>query len=171
MKKQLLLVLLLLFYLKAQSTPLFDSVKNFTGSVLQYGKIEVGVASFQLNPSPLINPYDPADVSMYALFTDPNGKTYRRDAFWYQPFSRCNTCANNINLTSCEWKDTTENDIPNDPNRYLTPQTTSFPWRVRFAPNEVGTWSYKVIVHSILGNDTSASSTFSVSSSNHKGFS
>lgn len=78
---------LLLLSTQADAT-LIDSVKNLTGaSVARYSKFEVGIASADLTPQNLINPYSSVDVNMYAIFTAPNGKKYRRDAFWYQPFN------------------------------------------------------------------------------------
>src|SRR5439155_10411631 len=34
------------------------------------------------------NPFDPDDINPYVVFTAPNGKTVRIDAFLYQPFLR-----------------------------------------------------------------------------------
>lgn len=153
-----------------QAIALIDSVKTLTGaSCSKYAKCEVGIASFQLRPENFINPYNPSDVDMYAIFTAPSGKQYRRDAFWYEPYQRCDTCANNV-VQACGWKDTTEYMNPSDQRAFMKPLTTNYPWRVRFAPPETGSWSYKVYVHSIFGTDSSASNSFTVTNDTLKGY-
>ncbi|MFH0952839.1 MAG: DUF5060 domain-containing protein [Verrucomicrobiota bacterium] len=42
-------------------------------------------------------------------------------------------------------------------------------WRVRFAPNEVGTWSYQVRVSNRYGTNTASSSTFECTAGSHHG--
>lgn len=77
MKVRFLCILLLLS--KQIHATLIDSVRIMTsGTVGKYEKFEVGVASLTLIPSPTINVYNPSHVNMYAIFTAPNGKKYRR---------------------------------------------------------------------------------------------
>jgi hypothetical protein len=107
---------------------------------------------------------------MYAIFTDPNGKRYKANAFWYQPFSRCNACPNDIILpNSCSWADAAER-MPPDPMAYLTETGTPFPWRIRFTPQVAGFWTYRVYVRSKYGRDATVSKSFHVAPSDNKGF-
>ena len=126
---------------------LFNSVATVTGgSVAKYSKFEVGISLIPV----ITNPYDPNEVDIYAIFTSPGGKKYSRDAFWYRDYSRCNTC---INPTTQGLQDTcgSFNEVPEiyppNANAYLTDQNTIFPWRVRFAPDATGTWTYFVVAH------------------------
>ncbi len=68
------------------------------------------------------NPYDPAELTLDALFTSPSGKTSRVPAFWYVPFAR----------------DTSGSQ------ESIRPEGDGW-WKVRFAPSEEGKWSYKLV--------------------------
>lgn len=173
MRNCLLFALLLIFPVSSKAISLIDSVKNILGTTItKYQKFEVGIASTILDPSssPVLNQFDPTSVDMYAIFLSPTGRQYRRDAFWYQPFERCNTCPNNIIQTCCGWNDVPERLNPADPDAYLRTAHTSYPWRIRFAPPEAGSWSYKVYVHSVFGTDSSASYSFTATNSSEKGY-
>jgi len=69
------------------------------------------------------NPYDSLEISLSAVFTAPGGRKLTIPGFWYQPYTVTEGTTDPYgNLTSA-----------GDPG-----------WRVRFAPDEVGTWVYKV---------------------------
>lgn len=71
------------------------------------------------------NPYDPAQISVTGTFTAPSGRNLTIPGFWYQPYGVTNGIS--------------------DP--YLNLNPTGEPgWRLRFSPDEVGTWTYKVQV-------------------------
>jgi hypothetical protein len=93
-----------------------------------------------------LNPYDPTQVDMHALLTSPSGKTKKGIGFYYQ--------------------DQTEN-LSKDA---FEEKYTQHPWRLRFAPNEVGNWTVDIEVV-VKGKDQpfKYSTQFSCISSNHKG--
>lgn len=74
------------------------------------------------------NPFDPADVSVEAVFVGPDGQTTVRYGFYYQDFI-------------IQRKYLVANDA-----RYWQPAATPQPWRVRFAPGQIGTWRYTLTV-------------------------
>ena len=63
-----------------------------------------------------VNPFDPKQISLEAVFTSPTGKKVKRLGFYYQPFK--------ADRNFDKWKTV----------------TTTFPWRIRFAPDEIGEW-------------------------------
>ena len=81
-------------------------------------------------------------ISVDATFASPSGKTHQQPAFWYQDFDQNGNWA------------------------YPTTAT----WKVRFAPDEVGTWKVTITAVDKGGSDTSTQKTFAVMESNHKGF-
>src|SRR5690349_21741889 len=84
--------------------------------VPRYGKLELTLnlsATYQ-------NPFDPEEVDVYALFTSPQGKTIRINGFLDQPFTR--------KLVAGQ-----------EQVEAAGPPV----WKVRFAPDTVGTWRYR----------------------------
>ncbi|MBC8085609.1 MAG: DUF5060 domain-containing protein [Hymenobacter sp.] len=107
----------------------------------RYQKLELGLA---LATTPVGNPYDPAEITVWAEFVSPQDSVYRVPGFWYQDFKRCTTCApfpRQSPTDTCFYCST----CPEDP-RYLPPVATRLPWRVRFAPPTAGRWTYRVVV-------------------------
>jgi hypothetical protein len=93
-----------------------------------------------------LNPYDPDQINFEAVFTSPTGIQTKRFGFYYEPF------------TEDETFDTWVKD------------TTSVPWRVRFAPNEIGNWKVEIHVHVIHSTETiQITNYFSCVPSAHKG--
>ncbi len=93
-----------------------------------------------------INPFNPEDINVEALFIAPSGQETKRFGFYYQPFKS--------NLVNDNW----EKD------------TTSFLWRIRFAPDEIGTWQVKVAYQTkSLKSDTLVFN-FNCIQSTHKGY-
>ena len=83
MKAKIFCLLLVMSCFNSQAIVLIDSVKNITNNTVQkYSRYEISVYSFALVPTPSINVFDSTDVDMYAIFTSPTGKKYRRNAFW-----------------------------------------------------------------------------------------
>jgi hypothetical protein len=96
-----------------------------------------------------LNPYNPDQIDCYAEFKGPSGKVTRTNGFYYQPKIR-----DFVNKT---WKS----------------DTTSYPWRVRFAPDEVGEWEVTLGLV-ILKNGqkrfhNTTSTSFKCVASDHKG--
>ncbi|MCX6049032.1 MAG: DUF5060 domain-containing protein, partial [Chloroflexi bacterium] len=102
------------------------------GQIPQYEKFEI---SFQVDTAApnLQWPYDPAPppgiapgdgVTVNAIFTPDNWQTrFIQPAFYYQAFQ----------------------DESKDGQRWLYP-TSDFVWKVRFTPNQAGSWQYKLMV-------------------------
>lgn len=131
-------------------------VPSTKGSVGRYEKFEVGLTldrDFAAR-APGRNPFDPADVSVSAQFTSPNGYiSAARDGFYYQDFTLH-----------------PEYLAANDA-RYWQPRPTQQPWRVRFAPDTVGTWRYVLTVRYGDGTtETSPAYTFECVPSANPGF-
>ena len=100
-----------------------------------YGKFEIAVdlkATYD-------NPFDPEDIDVFANFTSPGGKTFRVNGFLTQAFSR-----------------RLEKD------NELVEQQGDPLWQVRFAPNETGTWRYRVVAKDRTGRVETPEAEFAV---------
>ena len=135
------------------------------GFVGKYNCVELGfklpqaityqINSF-INSNVGINPYDPDQIDFRVHLTTPSGYTLTRYGFYYQPFKE--------NLSGSPANPSTYHNV-------YDPDTTTFPWRFRFAPNEVGLW--KASVEIIIPNNPSIIQqgiTFVCVPSNHKGY-
>lgn len=126
------------------------------GPVGRYEKFEVGLALDRAFTTGELdgNPYDPADVSVEARFTGPDGRTRpARYGFYYADFAiRPEFLA--------------ANDA-----RYWSPLPTPRPWRVRFAPDAPGPWRYVLKVTYRDGTtETLPPRTFTCGASANPGF-
>ena len=81
------------------------------------------------------------------MFTDPSGREYAQPAFLYQRF---------------------EDDVRNGRDWHYP--TSDFNWKVRFSPNAVGTWKYRIVVQDRTGSAETQLRTFSVEPSSNHGF-
>ncbi len=117
----LILVILLLAGFSGTANPVFTSVSANSATVSKYQKFELTV---NLTAS-YSNPYDFNQINLKCKFTSPTGLVYHVDGFYYQAFN-----------------------MP-QPNNLVA--VGSPDWRVRFAPNEAGTWSYLLTCTDING--------------------
>jgi hypothetical protein len=111
-----------------------------------YGKLEIAFDMVNLPTS--VNPYDPDQIKVEVLFQ--NGfASLAGHAFYYQDFTF------NAGLPCDRQGSTVDHDLDGQVGRetrrmdeldFLTPSITSYPWRVRVAPNVVGTWDYRIYV-------------------------
>ena len=141
--------------------PLIDSITtNLTdysnNQVPRYKKFEV---TFNLSTAAkdLQFPYDsnpPAGieagsgVTVNALFTPDNWQTvFTQPAFYYQNF---------------------EHEVKGGKD-WIYP-TDNFVWKVRFAPNQIGVWEYKLVAIDATGGSETPVDTFTVVSSQSGGF-
>lgn len=94
------------------------SVNLNHGSIAAYHKLE-----FHLKISGIFqNPYDPDEIAVDAVFTDPEGRESKVPGFYYQPFTR-----------EIDIENSRENILPQgDPD-----------WCIRFTPAKPGNWSYR----------------------------
>jgi hypothetical protein len=95
----------------------------------------------------LIQHYAEQGISVDAVFTAPNGQTYHQPAFYFQNHLKA---------------------IRNNKDWYYP--TESYSWKVRFSPDQTGTWHYKLTAKDKSGTIESASTSFTVTSSSSHGF-
>ena len=147
-----------------------DNLSDYSGGpVPQYEKYEI---SFQIQNTVAQNlqfPYDPAPpngvnlsdpayngISVDAFFLPPGesdwNKAYHQPAFYYQYFDH---------QIKQSWD--------GSPREWHYP-TGSFSWKVRFSPDAVGTWQYKIFARDALGTALSSARSFNVADSNQPGF-
>lgn len=101
-------------------------------SVGKFNKMEVGfklpgnitgqINKFFQKGTDGINPFDPEQIDFQVKLTNPKGEIITRFAFYYQPFIE---------------------DLEQDA---FIKDTTSFPWRFRFSPDEIGKWTMEINV-------------------------
>lgn len=111
-----------------------------------YGLFE---RSFEV-PGDIRNPYDVREIAVDAMFTAPDGTSRTVPGFFMRPYR--NTCTGD----DC----TAETLVPDgDPG-----------WRVRFAPDQTGTWRYTVRAHNSGGTESLVSGAFEVVESTQPGY-
>lgn len=125
----------------AQENLSFELLTPEINNIKRYEKVEFGIKlptyiesliqQFRSEPYFLtgLNPYDPHNIDLYALFTSPTGKTIRANAFFYIDYDRKSDC-------KCNVKDCGEQFFP-----CWIEKPTEYKWRIRFAPQEIGNWS------------------------------
>lgn len=137
-----------------------------TGQIEKYKRLEYAfkapsvlstrIDNFFLGAKSGINPFDPEQIDFRVHFYAPNGEKTTCYGFYYQPFK---PVLRTVGL---------------EPSKFINEfraDTTSFPWRVRFAPNQIGTW--KMDVEIIQGTKTYQlveGENIECVTSNHKGY-
>ncbi|MFN3916492.1 MAG: DUF5060 domain-containing protein [Flavobacteriales bacterium] len=101
-----------------------------TNEVGKHKKLELGVMSpselnmfigqFFRNKKIGLNPFEPNDINVEAAFEAPSGNVRKIYGFYYRPYQ--------ADIEQDAWK----------------ADTSSFDWRIRFAPDEIGEWSVTV---------------------------
>jgi len=117
----LIFIIFLLAGFSGTANPVFTSVSANSATVSKYQKFELTV---NLTAS-YSNPYDFNQINLKCKFTSPTGLVFNVDGFYYQAFN-----------------------MP-QPNNLVA--VGSPDWRVRFAPNETGTWTYLLTCTDING--------------------
>lgn len=121
--------------------PAIHSVYNNSTTINQYDKFE---ATISLSAS-YTNPYDYDDIVLKGIFTTPSGKKDTIEGFFMQEFS-LNETTGNLNTNG------------------------SGNFKIRYAPSEIGTYSYIFYCQNLQGVATSIDATFKCISVNTKGF-
>jgi PKD repeat protein len=138
------ITLLLLFWLIAAgahaANPQIHAVTPLSTTVARYEKFELLVDLTATYNSP----YDFSQVNLSATFTSPGGQQYLVDGFYMQDF------------------------IMSQPD-VLVPEGSPG-WRIRFSPNQSGTWTYTVKITDMQGSYTHTSQQFTTTSTSRKGF-
>jgi len=111
----------------------------------KYEKFEI---SFNLaEDASYSNKYDSDIIKIDGYFTSPSGKVYVQPGFWYQNYVR-----------------TGAND-----NEILTASGLPL-WKIRFAPTEIGEWSYTIVAIDANWIKTSLTYQFNAQESRNPGF-
>lgn len=130
-------------------SPEIFNITTETDKVACYDMYEI---SFQLNAE-YKNPFDPDDIKVDGIFTYPSGKVVTVPAFYIEPMKKGD---GKVLLTY-------------NPNYYLS--TGEPEWRVRFAGDEVGNYSFKLVAEDSKGRKyTSQSKSFSMYNGGNKGW-
>ncbi len=96
------------------------------------------------------NPYDSAEIEVFANFTAPSGREIRVPGFFMQPYE-----------DQCSPSDCPAEDL----------QPAGEPaWHIRFTPDEIGVWSYSIATRTADGTETIQSGSFDVAASDNPGF-
>ena len=125
---------------RALALPVIHTISPNSTTVARYDKLELSVSLSAI----FSNPFDFGQVSLQGVFVSPTGHQYFMDGFYYQNYQ------------------------VSQPN-VLAP-LGSPGWRIRFAPNETGLWTYYAKVSDVSGTTTSAPLQFTCVASEHKGF-
>lgn len=120
--------------------PQIQSVTPNGLTIARYEKFELTVAL----SATFSSPYDFDQVNLQGIFTSPSGNVFVVDGFYYQAFT-----------------------MP-EPNVLVADGVPG--WRIRFSPNQAGTWNYVVKVTDTQGTATFSNQQFTCTSSTHKGF-
>ena len=116
---------------------LFCGVTNITDEAVVHEKVELALieredGSIKAN----YNPFDYDTIHVYGVFTSPSGKTLEASAFWYRDY----VITLNSNIS-------TGNKVEGEPYGLEMVSFTADPeYRIRFRPDEAGSWSYKIYV-------------------------
>jgi len=105
------------------SLPFIADLTANSKEIAQHGKFEATLDLW----AEYINPYDPGDIAVEAVFTSPSGSRITVPGFLFQDYRR---------------KQITRNDQPHE---VLEPVGTPT-WKIRFAPAEAGQYHYVVSV-------------------------
>ena len=118
MKKTALLTLIIGIFVIGQAQPRIKNL-SYPETVDIFGLYEI---AFSLNSYD--NPYDPDVIDVYAEFVAPDNSLRRVNGFYYEPYT-----------------------FSKDQGIEVAKAGKDSSWRVRFTPDQVGTWSF--VVHAI----------------------
>jgi outer membrane protein assembly factor BamB len=137
------------------STSISISNLSESSSVAKYDKQEItfNVTTSATNPQLPFDPTAPtgingnAGVSVEGVFTSPTGKVWVQPAFYYEIFD----------------------DQMKDGTAWFYP-TGQAVWKLRFSPDEIGTWQYYIKAQDKTGVAQSGARSFTVTASSNRGF-
>jgi len=133
-----------------------DLYTETVGAIPQFGKFEV---DFQISGSSATMqqwPFDPAPpqgvpagvgITVDAVFTSPDGHDFRQPAFYAEHFV---------------------DEVRGGRDWHLP--TGTFRWRVRFAPHQTGTWTYRIVATDSSGVAETRPERFLVTAGDSQGF-
>lgn len=132
---------LLAALLSRAQAPVFNSVTPNSNSVLKFDKFEL---SINLTAS-YSNAYDYNDIAVQCIFSAPSGRKDTVDGFYTQDYSL------------------------NTSNGSITPSGPGL-FKLRYAPNETGNWSYVLSCKNAAGTTTQPAQSFACTASATAGF-
>jgi hypothetical protein len=147
----LLLLVVLISNLLISTPSVAQSIQTHTPLPASVNRVEIYQkyeTTFNVTGE-FINPYDPAQVEVLVNFTSPEGRSVIVPAFFMQEYN--DICRADCSVEELE-------------------TSGSGRWRVRFTPDEVGTWQFTAVAR--IGSTESMLRTgrFDVSESSHPGF-
>ncbi|MCK4678189.1 MAG: DUF5060 domain-containing protein [Bacteroidales bacterium] len=137
----LLLMILLIRGYSFALLPIFNDISVNNDTIGIYQKFEITV---DLTAN-YINPFNFDQVNLQGHFTSPTGNQINVDGFYYQDY------------------------LFNPPDGALILNGSPI-WKIRFSPNETGTWTYEVVCSDDTGTTYSATYTFVCTTSPDPGF-
>ncbi len=132
---------LLTITISLNASPIFNSISTNQDTIGLYEKFEITI---KLTAS-FTNPFDKNQIYLRALFTSPSGKSYTIDGFFYQDYIRTGPPETLI--------------VKGPPH-----------WKIRFSPNEIGQWTYRIICTDQTGTIGTIDFNLSCIPSDKKGF-
>lgn len=146
----------------AEASPTALQIQDVQANRTTVGLYEKFELTFQVQGSVASNPYFPYDlnpppgvprgvgISVSAIFTAPDGQQLEQPGFLYQPYERRCVVENQF-VSAC----------PSNGEEWLYPQGEAV-WKVRFAPQQLGTWRYRLRAVDASGSAESGEGTFTV---------
>jgi Domain of unknown function (DUF5060) len=151
------LLLTLACLVRAEAAPRITVVGTEPAQKVQrFGRFDISFQVHQTRATFLHWPYDQAPphgvpagvgITVNGVFVDPGGRTFTQPAFYYQQF---------------------RDEIRNGRDWHYP--TTDFVWKVRFSPNQVGAWKYRIVIQDQDGTAETPWQTFTVEPSANHGF-
>lgn len=135
LKYLIVLCLLILPTLSISSSmmdPSIDAITPFSNTVERYDKFETQVAI----TAQYANPYDYDQISVTAVFKSPSGQEHTIDGFFMWDLQL------------------------NEQSGSLSQNSDEGEFRIRFAPDQIGTWTYEVQIKDANGTSTAAIQSF-----------
>lgn len=127
----------------ALAVPQAHGVQLSAASVEVFGLLEAAVRA----EAAFDNPYDPDEIEVYALFESPSGRRLQVPGFYYVEHLR----------------------VPHSGRSLPAPQKEP-DWRVRFTPDEPGTWRFELFIRDKTGEASSGPYAFEAAPSERRGF-
>ena len=109
---------------KAEAKPILQASRQAAPTIAQYRQFDLALPA----PRRGVNPFDPDDIDVTAVFTSPQGHIRTIHGFLDQSFTR--------KLTG--------------DNEQIVPEGVPL-WRIRFVPDTLGVWTFRVTVKTKAG--------------------
>ncbi|MCX8011100.1 MAG: DUF5060 domain-containing protein, partial [Ignavibacteria bacterium] len=122
-------------------SPTFNYIKSNSDTIALYDKFELTIDL----SAQFLNPFDPNQINLKAIFISPTSKEFTVYGFYYQDYIR------------------------SGPPETLKVNGQPV-WKIRFTPNEIGKWSYKLSCTDTTGTFNDSTRNFLCIASQNRGF-